>query len=1390
MAVNFGEIFAVFGADTSPLVKSQKEVDSISKNMQKKLLNVTKDGEELLKKVNTDGVKKADSEVNKAAKNIQSNLEKTNNEGEKLLKNVPVKGIEEAEKKVNNFAETVKKKFTAIGDKMKSTGDKMKSVGGNMTALTAPVTAFGVISLKAATDFNEGMSKIATLIPKQTEYLYQLKDAAQEMGIEYGKSPKEVADGMYQVISAFGDTSDVLGITRSNLTASVAGFTQLTDAVNLTSAWVKAYNDVTAEGVNKANDLAFQIVKLGVTDYPQLAQSMGEVLPAAAALGVKQEELAASYATLTGVTGKANKVSTQLNATFVKLLAPTDAMSKALTPLIAQMTQEGKISGDLVNQYFDIQKAYSKTAEEMEMLKSIGQENTDEYKQNKEALKGLSKEYQTATAGLIPLIVQKEGFQTVLMEAAKAADGNSKKLVEMIGSEEALKAVLALIGPQADTFNEKLKKMYEATGSTSEAFQEASGGINEVGFQMKQATAQIEVLMEKTGDELMPLLGDLLSTTIMPLVQDGLIPMLKEFNTWDATTKKVIIALGSIVVALGPFLFLLGTVISSVGTIVGSLGGLASAALPSLGAAFSAVASVISGAVTAALGTLTVTFGVVAAAIVSVGFAVYQLIKYWDDVKATTEALVTALKYKFKDLDLQLKIYTANIYNSAKTYLVDKFNSIKKSVVDFVNYTIDYWKQAPNKIANYVKQIYEGIKLWLVDRMDSIVVWVQAKIDAIIAAFRAASDLLVGNSIVPDMINAIGSEFDRLEDVMVKPAIEYTKTLTRVYDRAAKKIRGISFAPAQREYARLSDILALTNGVPIENIGPVGDVGLYQLRAQMGETLSYTQQFIQDMSYLFEDLTYNASYSVEELEDVIAYNFNSINGIIKNSFEDIESDVESDLSSLVSTIENKIVDINNVLSLIGIDLAQIIQQNLLNVTGSGGPFDEFISNLISITQEISDVLALPGNEFEDSFTTAMDNIVDYFNDTFITDMLSSIDDFIAEWENKIGTNWTSTGTFKGIWGQVVSDMNYYFEDLFNGSSGSIVAHADTFLSAWSDFANGLMFAWQSALNFVATGAYFTGGEVQGYASGGKVNGPGGIDNVPAWLTAGEYVIPKDSVDYYGKDLFERLRARKFLDGGIVDDGIITVLQKPYNEVMTMPSNQNSFTVGAPMMYDNTSANILSWMARTYQVSSDGINKNTQTLSTWDYGSGTWAGKKDWKTLLIKSDLMAPTGWYCDDLINNGISSPPYSMGDQNYFSTMSSGGGFSKSPLLQALGNRAGSTYTDAWFPAGFYDYADMMGINIDGNWLNPSLNYHTGGLVDGGLVNTLPDEYVMQPSAVSHYGVDMMDDINDGSYQSGTTVNLYVTVEGNIIDNPSAERDFFARIADKLDDYYRKRLR
>ncbi|WP_394620953.1 tape measure protein [Lentzea sp. JNUCC 0626] len=61
-------------------------------------------------------------------------------------------------------------------------------------------------------------------------------------------------------------------------------------------------------------------------------------------------------------------------------------------------------------------------------------------------------------------------------------------------------------------------------------------------------------------------------------------------------------------------------------------------------------------------------------------------------------------------------------------------------------------------------------------------------------------------------------------------------------------------------------------------------------------------------------------------------------------------------------------------------------------------------------------------------------------------------------------------------------------------------------------------------------AFAAGGRVPGYSPNDKA------DNIPAWLTAGEYVHPVSSVDYYGTGVMEAIRQRKIpreaFDGAI------------------------------------------------------------------------------------------------------------------------------------------------------------------------------------------------------------------------------------------------------------------
>jgi hypothetical protein len=85
------------------------------------------------------------------------------------------------------------------------------------------------------------------------------------------------------------------------------------------------------------------------------------------------------------------------------------------------------------------------------------------------------------------------------------------------------------------------------------------------------------------------------------------------------------------------------------------------------------------------------------------------------------------------------------------------------------------------------------------------------------------------------------------------------------------------------------------------------------------------------------------------------------------------------------------------------------------------------------------------------------------------------------------------------------------------------------------------------------------------AKGGMIAGPGGPtdDKVPAWLSAGEYVVRAASVDKYGKELFDALNTGHYAAGGLVEQGT-NVLTGQYISTMqgAMKTTVQNALVGA------------------------------------------------------------------------------------------------------------------------------------------------------------------------------------------------------------------------------------
>lgn len=344
---------------------------------------------------------------------------------------------------VDNFSKT----FEQASGKMKKIGAGMSTVGKAMTAgITLPVIGAGFAAMKFSNDINAAMANVQSL-GLATDRVKELKTNVQDLAVKTGKSTVLISQGLYDMISAFGDSADTAKLLEINVKASAAGLSTVQDAIALTSAVSKGYGDTSAKAVQKVSDLAFQTVKLGQTTFPELAQSMGRVVPLANALGVSQEELFSVFATATGVTGKAADVSTQFRGVLQALMAPSDKMKQLM-------------------QAFGIANGEA-------MIKQ----------------KGL--------AGSVQFIVEK----------AKQA---KMPLQELIGSIEGQTVAMALAGSQSSVWADKMNQMKSAMGATDQAFKDQTQGINKVGFKFQQMQQKLTVFMEKLGDAIAPIVGKLI----------------------------------------------------------------------------------------------------------------------------------------------------------------------------------------------------------------------------------------------------------------------------------------------------------------------------------------------------------------------------------------------------------------------------------------------------------------------------------------------------------------------------------------------------------------------------------------------------------------------------------------------------------------------------------------------------------------------------------------------------------------------------------------------------------------------------------------------------------------------------------------------------------------
>mgnify|MGYP000340816182 CR=1 FL=1 len=105
----------------------------------------------------------------------------------------------------------------------------------------------------------------------------------------------------------------------------------------------------------------------------------------------------------------------------------------------------------------------------------------------------------------------------------------------------------------------------------------------------------------------------------------------------------------------------------------------------------------------------------------------------------------------------------------------------REQIAGWVTSVGTYFNNLATTARQSMERMYVEVKGWLQDKLGAVFTWVQNKIKAVERSFYWLADQVVFNSHVPDMVNLVGQHMARLDQVMVRPAVEAVQKVNAAF---------------------------------------------------------------------------------------------------------------------------------------------------------------------------------------------------------------------------------------------------------------------------------------------------------------------------------------------------------------------------------------------------------------------------------------------------------------------------------------------------------------------------------------------------------------------------------------------------------------------------------
>lgn len=393
--------------------KLSEKIEETNKKYKESVTQTGKNSEES-KKLQKE-LKELKEEYAQNERAIDSNSKKLDNAEIKLNKSK--KALLENQKALQDVnKELDKSKLDKFNERLEKTSQKAENISNKMKPATAVITGVGTAAAVASMGLEDGIAKVSTIADTTQVPLNDLRKSILDLSNQTGISSEEIANNVYDAISAGQKTGDAVNFVSNSTKLAKAGYAEAGQALDLLTTIMNSY-ELKAQDVTKVSDTLIQTQNLGKVTVGELSADMGKVIPTAKSLGVNLSQVASGYAIMTSKGVKSAETTTYMNS----------------------------------------------------MLNELGKSGTVANKALKKA----------SGKSLPDLIKSGKSLGDVLAIMEKDAKKSGKSLSDMFGSAEAGKAALLLSSKSGKEFNDVLGKMKNSAGSTETAFKKVDAATSQ-----------------------------------------------------------------------------------------------------------------------------------------------------------------------------------------------------------------------------------------------------------------------------------------------------------------------------------------------------------------------------------------------------------------------------------------------------------------------------------------------------------------------------------------------------------------------------------------------------------------------------------------------------------------------------------------------------------------------------------------------------------------------------------------------------------------------------------------------------------------------------------------------------------------------------------------------